>query len=75
MSVLGCIYSGKCLSGICLFRKVSFGDVPSRGNVRQAFVWSGKYPSAMCLVGEVSVGDVSRRGNVRRESVRRGRAR
>ena len=70
MSVVGCIYSGKYLSGICLVGEMSVGDMSGRG-----CVWSGKCPSGMCLVGEVSVGDVSGRGNVCRGSVRRERVR
>ena len=54
MFVVGPIYSGKYLSGICLVGKVSVGDVSGRG-----CVWSGKCPSGMCLVGEMSVGEVS----------------
>ena len=69
MSLVGCIYSRKFLSGICLVGKVSVGDVLGRGNARRAFYWSGKCPSRMCLVGEVSVGDVSGRGSIRRGCV------
>ena len=67
MSFVGCIYSEKYLSGICLV-----GDVSSRGSVRRGCVWLGKYPLGICLFGEVSVGDVSGQGYVCRESVRQG---
>ena len=50
MSIVGCIYSGKYLSGICLVGEMS---------VRRGCVWSGKCPSGMCLVGEMSVGEES----------------
>ena len=73
---MGCIYSvkylsgiclvGKCPSGICLVGEVFVGDVSGRGSVRRGCVWSGKCPSGMCLVGEMSVGEVS----VGEESVR-----
>ena len=59
MSVVGCIYSGKYLSGIRLVGEMSVGDVSGRENVRQGCVWSGKCPSGICLVGEMSVGEVS----------------
>ena len=59
MSVVGCIYSGKYLSGICLVGEMSVRDVSGRGSVRR-----GK-----CLVGEMSVGDKSGWGNVRRGCV------
>ena len=59
MSVVGCIYSGKYLSGICLVGEMSVGDVSGRGSVRCGCVWSGKCPSGMCLVGEMSVGEES----------------
>ena len=49
MSVVGCIYSGKYLSSICLV-----GDMSGRG-----CDCSEKCPSGMCLVGEMSVGEVS----------------
>ena len=65
---MGCIYSGKHLSSICLVGEMSVGDVTGRRSVRRGCVWSGKRPSGMCLVG-----DVSGRGNVCRGSVRRGR--
>ena len=51
---MGCIYLGKYLSGICLVREMSVGDVSGRGSVRRRCVWSG-----MCLVGEMSVGEES----------------
>ena len=63
---MGCIYSGKYLSGICLVGEMSIGDMSGRGSVRRGCVWSGKCPSGMCLVGEMSVGEVS----VGEESVR-----
>ena len=69
MPVVGCIWPGKYLSGICLVGKVSVRDVPGWGNVRRTFVWSGKCPLGMCLVGEVSFVDVSGRGRVRRGCV------
>ena len=56
---MGCIYSGKYLSGICLVGEVSIGGVSGRGSVRRGCVWSGKCPSGMCLVGEMSIGEVS----------------
>ena len=66
---MGCIYSvkylsgiclvGKCPSGICLVGEVFVGDVSGRGSVRRGCVWSGKCPSGMCLVGEMSVGEES----------------
>ena len=59
MFVVGCIYSGKYLSGICLVGEMSVRDVSGRGSVRRG----------MCLVGEVSVGDKSAWGNVRRGCV------
>ena len=59
MSVVGCIYSGKYLSGICLVGEMSVGDVSGLGIVL----------SVMCLVREVSVGDVSGWGNIRRGCV------
>ena len=73
MSVVGCIYSGKYLSGICLVGEVSVGDVSGWGSVRRGSVWSGKCPSGKCLVGEVSVGDMSAWGNVRRGCVWSGK--
>ena len=54
---MGCIYSGKYLSGICLVGEMSVGDVSGRENVRRGCVWSGKCPSGICLVGEMSVGE------------------
>ena len=75
MSVVGCIYSGKYLLGICLVGEMSVGDVSGRGSVRRGCVWLRKCPSGMCLVGEVSIRDVSGQGNVSRGSVRRGRIR
>ena len=48
MSIVGCIYSGKYLSGICLVGEMSVGDVYGRGSVRRECVWSGKCPSGMC---------------------------
>ena len=75
MSIVGCIQSTNCLSGICLVGKVSFWDVLGRTNVRRDFsgrgsihqecVWLGKCPSAMCLDEKVSIGDVFCRGSVR----------
>ena len=59
MSVVGCIYSDKSLSGICLVGEMSVGNVSGRGSVVQGCVWSGKCPSGMCPVGEMSVGEVS----------------
>ena len=56
---MGCIYSGKYLSSICLVGEMSVGDVTGRRSVRRGCVWSGKRPSGMCLVGEMSVGEVS----------------
>ena len=50
MPIVGSIYSGKYLSGICLVEEMS---------VRRGCVWSGKCPSGMCLVGEMSVGEES----------------
>ena len=70
MSVVGCIYSGKYLSGICLVGEISVGDMSGWG-----CVWSGKCSSGMCLAGEMSVGDVSGWGNVCRGSVHRERVR
>ena len=55
----GCVWSGKCLSGICLVGEVSVGDVSGWGNIRQGCVWFGKSASEMCLVGEMFVGEVS----------------
>ena len=76
MSVVGCIYSGKYLLGICLVREMSVGDMSGRESVRRGCVWSGKCPLGMCLVremsvrkvsaGEESVGDLSVWRNVRR---------
>ena len=51
---MGCIYSGKYLSSICLVGEMSVEDVTGRRSVRRGCVWSG-----MCLVGEMSVGEVS----------------
>ena len=51
---MGCIYSDKYLSGICLVGEMSVGHLSGRGNVRRGYVWSGKCPSGMCLVGDVS---------------------
>ena len=64
MSVVGCIYSGKYLSGICLVGEVSVEDASGRGSVRRGsvrrgYVWLGKCLSGMCQVGEMSVGEVS----------------
>ena len=59
MSIVGCIYSGKYLSGISLVGEMSVGDVSDRGSVSWGCVWSGKCPSGMCLVGEESVGETS----------------
>ena len=53
------VWSGKCLSGMCLVGEVSVGDVSGWENVHRGCAWSGKCPSGMCLVGEMSVGDVS----------------
>ena len=50
---MGCIYSGKYLSGICLVGEMSVEDMSGRGSVRRGCVWSG-----ICLVGEVSVGEI-----------------
>ena len=75
MSVVGCIYSDKSLSGICLVGEMSVENVSGRGSVRRECVWLGKCRSGMCLVGEVSIGDVPGGGNVCRGSVRRGRVR
>ena len=72
MFIVGCIFSGKYLSGICLVGEMSVGDVSGRGSVRRGCVWSGKCPSGMCLVGEMSIGDASGRGTVCRGSVRQG---
>ena len=60
---MGCIYSDKYLSGICLVGEMSVGHLSGRGNVRRGYVWSG-----MCLVG-----DVSGRGSVRRGCVWSGK--
>ena len=49
MSVVGCIYSGKHLSGICLVGEMSVGDMSGRGSVRRGCVWLGKCSSGMCL--------------------------
>ena len=62
---MGCIYSGKYLSGICLVGEVSVGDVPGQGSVRRGCVWSGKCSLGICLVGEMSVGE----GSIGKESV------
>ena len=75
MSVVGCIYSGKYLSGICLVGEMSVGDVSGRGIVRRWCAWSGKCPSGMCLVGEISVGNVSGWGSVHQGCVWLGKCR
>ena len=64
---MGCIYSGKYLSsiclvgemsvgdvtlGMCLVGEASVGDVPGRGRVRRGCVWSGKCLSGKCLSGK-----------------------
>ena len=61
---MGCIYSVKYLSGICLVGEMSVGHMSGRGNVyrgsvRRGCVWLVKCPSGMCLVGEMSIGEVS----------------
>ena len=66
MSVVGCIYSRKYLSGICLVGEMPVVDVSGRGIVHWGCVWSGKCPFRMCLVGEASVEDVSGWRNVQR---------
>ena len=59
MSVVGCIYSDKYLSAICLVGEMSVRNVSGWGSVRRGCVWSGKRLSGMCLVGEMSVGEES----------------
>ena len=59
MSIVGCIYSDKYLSGICLVGEMSVGDVSGWGSVRRGCVWLGKCQSGLCLVGEVFVGEES----------------
>ena len=75
MSVVGCIYSGKHLSGICLVGEMSVGDMSGRGSVRRGCVWLGKCSSGMCLVRKMSIGDVSGWRNVYRGRVHRGNVR
>ena len=69
---MGCIYSDKYLSAICLVGEMSVRNVSGWGSVRRGCVWSGKCPSGMCLVGEASIGDVSGWGNVCRGKVHLG---
>ena len=62
----GCVWLGKCPSGMCLVGEVSVRDVSDQGNVHLGCVWLGKCPSGkspsgkcllgMCLFREVSVG-------------------
>ena len=69
MSVVGCIQSGKYLSGICLVGEMSVRHLSGWENILRAFVWSGKCPSGMCLISEISIRDVSGRGSVHRGCV------
>ena len=56
MYIVGCIYSGKYLSSICLVGEMSVEDVSGRGSVRRGCARSGKCLSGKCPSGKSQSG-------------------